>query len=57
MLLRIGSPENVPAFIEKVKRKEEVLSGMGHRIYKTHDPRSKVIRKSVHASWLASVGS
>ncbi|BGO88887.1 hypothetical protein NBRC10512_002244 [Rhodotorula toruloides] len=45
MLLRIGSPENVPAFIEKVKRKEEVLSGMGHRIYKTHDPRSKVIRK------------
>ncbi|GAA5979762.1 hypothetical protein JCM10908_003034 [Rhodotorula pacifica] len=45
MLISIGSPENVPAFIERVKRKEAVLSGMGHRIYKTHDPRSKIIHK------------
>lgn len=34
MLISIGSPKNVPAFIEKVKRKEVVLSGFGHRIYK-----------------------
>lgn len=27
MLVDIGSPENVPAFLEKVKRKEKVLSG------------------------------
>ncbi|GAA6064124.1 hypothetical protein JCM10212_006763 [Sporobolomyces blumeae] len=45
MLISIGSPENVPAFIEKVKRKEAVLSGFGHRIYKTSDPRSTIIRK------------
>ena len=32
MLTRIGSPENVPEYIEKVKRKEAVLSGFGHRI-------------------------
>jgi len=34
MLISIGSPKNVPAFIEKVKRKEAVLSGAGHRLYK-----------------------
>ncbi|BGP37428.1 hypothetical protein JCM10449v2_001334 [Rhodotorula kratochvilovae] len=45
MLVSIGSPENVPAFIEKVKRKEAVLSGFGHRIYRNTDPRSKIIQK------------
>ncbi|GAA5908866.1 uncharacterized protein JCM6883_004192 [Sporobolomyces salmoneus] len=45
MLISIGSPKNVPSFIEKVKRKEVVLSGFGHRIYKTSDPRSTIIRK------------
>ncbi|GAA5884268.1 hypothetical protein JCM1840_000189, partial [Sporobolomyces johnsonii] len=45
MLLSIGTPDKVPEFIEKVKRKEAVLSGMGHRIYKTSDPRSTVIRQ------------
>lgn len=45
MLIAIGSPENVPAYMEKVKRKEAVLSGFGHRIYRTSDPRSKVIRR------------
>ena len=28
-------PENVPAFIEAVKKREKVLSGFGHRVYKT----------------------
>lgn len=46
MLLDIGSPENVPAYIEKVKKKEKVLSGFGHRIYRTSDPRSFIIRKT-----------
>ncbi|BGP53486.1 hypothetical protein JCM8202v2_001045 [Rhodotorula sphaerocarpa] len=45
MLISIGSPDNVPAFLERVKRKEAVLSGFGHRVYATHDPRSKVIRQ------------
>lgn len=31
MLISIGSPENVPAFVEAVKRREKVLSGFGHR--------------------------
>lgn len=49
MLISIGSPENVPAFIEKVKRKEAVLSGFGHRIYRTTDPRSRIIEKTAAA--------
>lgn len=46
MLIKIGSPEGVPAFLSKVKTKEEVLSGFGHRVYKTSDPRSFIIRKT-----------
>lgn len=45
MLLSIGSPKNVPAFLEAVKKRQKVLSGFGHRVYKTSDPRSFIIRK------------
>jgi len=45
MLVSIGSPENVPEFLAAVKRREKVLSGFGHRVYKTSDPRSFIIRK------------
>ncbi|KAG6856883.1 hypothetical protein H0H87_012463 [Tephrocybe sp. NHM501043] len=31
MLISIGKPENVPAFLEAVKKREKVLSGFGHR--------------------------
>ena len=31
MLISIGKPENVPEFIEQVKRRERTLSGFGHR--------------------------
>lgn len=31
MLISIGSPSNVPAFLEAVKKREKVLSGFGHR--------------------------
>ncbi|KAJ8583487.1 citrate synthase [Rhizopogon salebrosus TDB-379] len=45
MLISIGSPKNVPAFLEAVKKRQKVLSGFGHRVYKTSDPRSFIIRK------------
>ncbi|KAG5929745.1 hypothetical protein E4U42_004672 [Claviceps africana] len=45
MLMEIGSPENVPAFMQKVERRERVLVGFGHRVYKNVDPRSKAIRE------------
>lgn len=46
MLISIGGPENVPAFLEAVKKREKVLSGFGHRVYKTSDPRSFIVRKT-----------
>ncbi|KAH8662166.1 citrate synthase-like protein [Xylariales sp. PMI_506] len=45
MLIEIGSPENVPAFMEKVEKRERVLVGFGHRVYKNVDPRSTAIRE------------
>ncbi|KAI0367804.1 peroxysomal citrate synthase [Pilatotrama ljubarskyi] len=46
MLISIGSPQNVPAFLQAVKKKEKTLSGFGHRVYKTSDPRSFIVRKT-----------
>ncbi|KAI8476900.1 MAG: citrate synthase [Monoraphidium minutum] len=45
MLARIGSVDNIPAFIEGVKSKKEKLFGFGHRVYKNFDPRAVIIRK------------
>jgi citrate synthase len=46
MLRRIGSIENVPAYIEGVKGGKERLMGFGHRVYKNYDPRAKIIKKA-----------
>jgi citrate synthase len=46
MLRRIGSVENIPAFIEGVKEGKEKLMGFGHRVYKNFDPRAKIIKKA-----------
>jgi citrate synthase len=45
MLVDIGSPDNVPAFMAQVERRERVLVGFGHRVYKNVDPRSTAIQK------------
>ena len=47
MLTEIGSVDKVPDFIKKVKSGEagSRLMGFGHRIYKSYDPRAKVIKK------------
>jgi citrate synthase len=46
MLKRIGTVENIPAFIEGVKNGNERLMGFGHRVYKNYDPRAKIIKKA-----------
>ncbi|KAG1671004.1 hypothetical protein FOA52_014246 [Chlamydomonas sp. UWO 241] len=43
MLARIGTVENIPAFIAGVKAKKEKMSGFGHRVYRNFDPRAKII--------------
>jgi citrate synthase len=46
MLEQIGSVQNIPAFIKRVKAGEGVrLMGFGHRIYKNYDPRAKIIKQ------------
>jgi citrate synthase len=46
MLNRIGNLDNVPAFIEGVKNREERLMGFGHRVYKAYDPRASIIKRT-----------
>ena len=48
MLREIGSKANVPAFIEKVKKGEGRLMGFGHRVYKSYDPRARIIKKAAY---------
>ena len=38
--------DNIPTFIEGVKRKEDRLMGFGHRVYKAYDPRASIIKKA-----------
>jgi citrate synthase len=45
MLRRIESIENIPAFLEGVKQREEKLMGFGHRVYKNYDPRARIIQQ------------
>ncbi|HKY97154.1 MAG TPA: citrate synthase [Gemmatimonadaceae bacterium] len=46
MIEEIGHPKNVPAFIEEVKSgKGSRLMGFGHRVYKSYDPRAKIVKK------------
>ena len=46
MLQEIGSMDNVPAYIEEVKAGRRVLQGFGHRVYKSYDPRARIIKKT-----------
>jgi citrate synthase len=45
MLESIGTKEAVPQFIQDVKDRKKMLMGFGHRVYKNHDPRAKIVRK------------
>jgi citrate synthase len=45
MLDEVGDVKNVPAFIEQVKAGHGRLMGFGHRVYKSYDPRAKLIKR------------
>jgi citrate synthase len=45
MIADIGSVKNVPKFIEDVKGGNGRLMGFGHRVYKSYDPRAKIVKK------------
>ena len=46
MLTEIGSIEDVPAFVDAVKAGHGRLQGFGHRVYKSYDPRAKIIKQT-----------
>ncbi|MSQ49192.1 MAG: citrate (Si)-synthase [Betaproteobacteria bacterium] len=50
MLEEIGDVSRVGEFIKKVKDKSSGvrLMGFGHRVYKNHDPRAKLMRETCH---------
>jgi citrate synthase len=45
MLKEIGSVSKIPEYIKKAKAGEFRLMGFGHRVYKSYDPRAKIIKE------------
>ncbi len=50
MLKEIGDIKNIHHYIKRAKDKDDPfrLMGFGHRVYKSYDPRAKVMRKTCH---------
>jgi citrate synthase len=46
MLAEIGKPERIPEFLARAKDPDDPfrLMGFGHRVYKSYDPRAKLMR-------------
>jgi len=44
MLAEIGTPDRIPAYIERAKAGEFRLMGFGHRVYKNYDPRARILK-------------
>ena len=44
MIEEIGHPKEIPQFIEGVKSGKGKLMGFGHRVYKSYDPRAKIVK-------------
>jgi citrate synthase len=50
MLNSIGDADNIGKYIQRVKDRDDysVLFGFGHRVYKSYDPRAKIIQRTCH---------
>ena len=48
MLKEIGSVERIPEYIKRAKAGEFRLMGFGHRVYKSYDPRAKIIKEAAY---------
>ena len=48
MLDEIGSVKNIPDFLKEVKAGNRRLMGFGHRVYKSYDPRAKLIKQTAY---------
>ncbi len=43
MLKEIGTVERAKGYVEEKLRRKERIMGMGHRVYKTYDPRARIL--------------
>ncbi len=44
MTLEIGRPENTEAYVDALLAKRQKITGFGHRVYKTMDPRAAILK-------------
>ncbi|NUO08826.1 MAG: citrate synthase [Candidatus Brocadia sp.] len=47
MLRDIGGKDRIPDYIKRVKTGEFRLMGFGHRVYKSYDPRAKILKDMI----------
>jgi citrate synthase len=47
MLYSIGRPDNVPRFVDEMMGAGKKIMGIGHRIYKTVDPRAPILKSYI----------
>ncbi len=45
VLEQVGAPENAAAWIEGALARKERIMGFGHRVYKTGDPRARILKE------------
>ena len=43
-LEQIGSPENAEGWMREARQRKERFMGFGHRVYRTYDPRAKILK-------------
>jgi citrate synthase len=56
MLEDVGKPENARHYIEQRLLNKEVIWGMGHREYKTKDPRAVILQKLIEKHVISKGG-
>ncbi len=49
MVQDIGTPENAAAYVKAKRANREAVTGFGHRVYRTEDPRARHMRDGVAA--------
>lgn len=56
MLEQVGTPDNARSYIEQRLANKEVIWGMGHREYKTKDPRAEILQKLIEKHVISKGG-
>jgi len=45
MTIEIGTPENAESYVDAMLAKRQKITGFGHRVYKTMDPRAAILKE------------